>query len=397
MSIREVLGRILGLRGSSLLWALHRIVPVKLLEEQIQELTDWREIVTRLSKRLQVSEEALWFRVSEELGIPFIERVPPCTLSGLPEGVTAEALDKFACIPLQKNGRIASVICIDPKRVANLGLGLPFSKHILAPWPAITKAIEESRSIALQADRLKNPQEVVSSERDGLAIEIVKKIIQEVVEASANEVIFEFFAERIIYSYSTNISQLKTGEIDSRVATELLRVFNRKLTGNVNSLPYGLVPSVDFLAGTTTKVRLAWNRTLKSETPQKISPLVVVVDDNPVFLKVIAKYLNANGFSCEIFEKARQAVSWIAEQPGRISAIVCDIHMPEVDGYRFMKEIKGDPRLKDIPVVALTSDTDTAVELEALRLGVDAFTTKDEDPEIILIHIKRLTRRLEAV
>jgi CheY-like chemotaxis protein len=344
-----------------------------------------------------VSEEALWLKISDELGIPFIERVPPCNLSGLPEGVTADKLDKFGCIPLQKNGRIASIICVDPKRVLTLGLGISFGRHILAPWSAISKAIEESRSIFFKADSFKNSQPVVGSERDSIAIEIIKKIIQEAVEVSANEVIFEFFAEKINYSYSTNLNQLKSGEIDSRISTELLKSFNRKLAGNVNSLPYNIVPTVEFLASTTTKVRLSWNRTQKSDSPQRLSPLVVVVDDNPVFLKVIAKYLNANGFSCEIFEKARQAVSWIAEQPGRISAIICDIHMPEVDGYRFMKEIKGDPRLKDIPVVALTSDTDTAVELEALRLGVDAFATKDEDPEIILLHIRRLTKRLEAV
>jgi CheY-like chemotaxis protein len=397
MALNRIFGRLFGRQAPGLLRALHQIVPEKILEDQISELSDWREIVGELSKKLQVSEQALWFRISDEMGIPFIEKVPPCNLGGLPKHINAEALRAAGCLPLQKNGRIVSLICVDPKRIGRLGLSVAPSKYILATWGEIKNAIVESESIFAQIQR----QSVeIKSELNGrslnLALEILGKIILEVVEESANEVVFEFLSDKISYSYQSNLSKLKIGEVDVRVSPELLKLFNQRLDGSLSSLPFGIVPSVDFVVGPTTRVRLSWSREGSSPRSMNAAPLIVVIDDNPVFTTVISRFLRSNNFSCEVFSKARQAISWISEQPGRVGAVICDMRMPEVDGLRFLKESKADPRLRSIPVIALTSDKDSNLELEALRLGVDAFVTKDEDPQLVLLHVKRLTNRLEV-
>jgi CheY-like chemotaxis protein len=397
MMLDRIFGRLFGRQAPGLLRALHQIVPEKILEEQIRDLSDWREIVGELSRKLKVSEQALWFRISDEMGIPFIERVPPCNLGGLPKQIRAEDLRMAGCIPLQKNGRIVSLICVDPKRVGRLGLSLAPNKYIIAPWNQIDNAILESENILNQSQKdLIHSKSDLLDRKQNIAIEIIQKIVPEVIEESANEVIFEFLSNKITYSYQSNLNKLKVGEVDVRITSEILRLFQQRLDGYAHCFPNGIIPAVEFLTGATTRVRLWWNRECNSNLSSNSMPLIVVIDDNPVFTTVISRFLKSNNFACEVFTKARQAISWISEQPGRVGAVICDMRMPEVDGLRFLKESKGDPRLSSIPVIALTSDKDSNLEIEALKLGVDAFVTKDEDPQLVLLHVKRLTNRLEV-
>lgn len=383
----------------SLLRALYRVIPNQILESEIKLLDDWRCIVAQLSKKLNISEEALWFRVADELGLQFIERVPPCNASALPEGITIEDLIRVGAIPLQKGGKIVGIICLDPKRVASLGLIGQRVDYYLAPWEMIKHALLESETIArqLQVSDVRQPSKNISSE-DTLALEIFNKVIEEVVEAEESEVEFEFEADKITYSYTGKKGASLQGTIAVRISNPLLRLF-RTLPHNLalsEIMPFGLKPVFQFIAGPLTKVRVSWRAKSNSDSPLLETPLVVIVDDNPVFTKVIEKFFSAHSFRIQSFSKAREGISWIAAHSASIGAVICDLHMPEVDGFRFLKELKGDPRLAQLPIVALTSDNSSEAEIEALKLGVDAFVNKNEDPLLVLLHIQRLTQRLRA-
>jgi uncharacterized protein (TIGR02266 family) len=72
------------------------------------------------------------------------------------------------------------------------------------------------------------------------------------------------------------------------------------------------------------------------------------------------------------------------------AAVMTEITLSGTDGVALLKEIKGDPRLKDIPVVMLTSVTDPAVKADCERLGCAAWFNKDVEPDTLYQKLQAL-------
>jgi len=68
--------------------------------------------------------------------------------------------------------------------------------------------------------------------------------------------------------------------------------------------------------------------------------------------------------------------------------ILLDIEMPEMDGYEAMKKLKADPRLKEIPVIFLTSKTDEESEMEGFDLGAVDYVSKPFSGPLLLKRIE---------
>lgn len=60
-------------------------------------------------------------------------------------------------------------------------------------------------------------------------------------------------------------------------------------------------------------------------------------------------------------------------------AIITDIKMPRMDGLELLRRIKSEPRLRDIPVVILTSSDHEADRTDAMRLGAACYLMKPSD------------------
>jgi DNA-binding NarL/FixJ family response regulator len=74
--------------------------------------------------------------------------------------------------------------------------------------------------------------------------------------------------------------------------------------------------------------------------------------------------------------------------------IICDIHMPGMDGLTFLEKLYS--RHKVAPVLVLTSDEDRTLEARLALLGVEAFVRKNEDPRVLLAWCKNLLKRAET-
>jgi putative two-component system response regulator len=68
--------------------------------------------------------------------------------------------------------------------------------------------------------------------------------------------------------------------------------------------------------------------------------------------------------------------------------ILLDIEMPEMDGYEVLKRIKGEPKTADIPVIFLTSRSDSGSELDGLSLGAIDYIFKPFSPPLLLKRIE---------
>ena len=101
---------------------------------------------------------------------------------------------------------------------------------------------------------------------------------------------------------------------------------------------------------------------------------ILVVDDNPIDLKLVGELLEVYGFKTDCVSDAEQAQRTLARMTPHL--IVVDIALPGMDGLSLTRLVKADPRLQHVPVVALTAFAMRGDEQRAAAAGCDGYLTK---------------------
>jgi len=76
----------------------------------------------------------------------------------------------------------------------------------------------------------------------------------------------------------------------------------------------------------------------------------------------------------------------LALDGGHVDLVICDLEMPNMDGLEFTEKVRQDPRLEQIPIIAVTSVAGDAAEARGYDAGVDKYLLK-LDREEMLKHI----------
>ncbi len=116
--------------------------------------------------------------------------------------------------------------------------------------------------------------------------------------------------------------------------------------------------------------------------------LILLVEDNPVNMKLAADVLEAAGLRVERASDAEQAQ--ILLQTLLPDLILTDIGLPGMDGLNFVRLCKADARLHHIPIVALTAFAMKGDEQKALAAGCKGYITKP-------IQTRELARQVRAL
>lgn len=112
---------------------------------------------------------------------------------------------------------------------------------------------------------------------------------------------------------------------------------------------------------------------------------VLVIDDDPSVVDIVASYLKQDGYAVYGIHDSRNAVTEVQQvQP---AAIILDILMPYKDGWQVLTEIKADQSLQDIPVVLYTLVEEKRL---GMSLGASAYLVKPIDEEQLRAAITRL-------
>jgi CheY-like chemotaxis protein len=106
------------------------------------------------------------------------------------------------------------------------------------------------------------------------------------------------------------------------------------------------------------------------ESPIKI----LVVEDQPVELKLAVHVLSAAGHEVDRAIAAEQALAAI--EKNRPTVILLDLSLPGMDGLTLARKLKGDPSTSDILIIAVTSYPEKFTMAEAMEAGCDAFLHK---------------------
>lgn len=101
---------------------------------------------------------------------------------------------------------------------------------------------------------------------------------------------------------------------------------------------------------------------------------VLVVDDNPVNMKLAAEVLEHEGYRVYRAVDASSALDILARSPIRL--VLMDIEMPGTDGLTLTRMIKAAPAFRRLPIIALTASAMLGDEQKAIDAGCDGYITK---------------------
>lgn len=118
---------------------------------------------------------------------------------------------------------------------------------------------------------------------------------------------------------------------------------------------------------------------MRKEIAQKtdVPHMILIVDDNPINLKLARLLLSAEGYEVRTALDAEQALGLLGEfQP---HLILMDIQLPGMDGLELTRRLKADPKTHTIAIVALTAYAMKGDEEKALACGCSGYISKPID------------------
>jgi len=122
---------------------------------------------------------------------------------------------------------------------------------------------------------------------------------------------------------------------------------------------------------------------------------ILIVDDEPDFSMILKKNLEKEGFEVELAYDGAEGLAKVRNNPP--DAIVLDVMMPEIDGYKVCSTLKSDDKYSDIPIVLLTAVASLVTSTryshyDGMSMEADDYMPKPASPEQITESIKRLLK-----
>ena len=114
---------------------------------------------------------------------------------------------------------------------------------------------------------------------------------------------------------------------------------------------------------------------------------ILVVDDDPIVLKLVEEVLKLNGFDVVTAKDGLDCMVMVKKE--KPDLIVLDIMMPEINGYDVCRNLKFDDGYKNIPIIILTSRRRELDPRIGTMMGID-YMSKPLDREVFLNKIQRL-------
>jgi class 3 adenylate cyclase/CheY-like chemotaxis protein len=126
------------------------------------------------------------------------------------------------------------------------------------------------------------------------------------------------------------------------------------------------------------------------ERTVKTSPKLLVVDDTPKNVKLLADILTARGYHVVTATSGAEALSQVeAERP---DLVLLDVVMPEMSGYEVCRKLRSNPATQLLPVIMVTALDPSEERVKGIEAGADDFLTKPINQAELLARVKSLIR-----
>ena len=122
---------------------------------------------------------------------------------------------------------------------------------------------------------------------------------------------------------------------------------------------------------------------------------ILVIEDEPEMRRNITTILRLEGFQPIAAENGRVGVNVATKE--KPDLILCDVMMPELDGYGVIKELHNEPATMNIPFIFLTAKGERTDVRSGMNLGADDYLTKPIDKGDLLRAINTRLSRAEQL
>ncbi len=379
-------------RPKSSLEALKKILPSALYRQLLMITPDRRmcfESAAQLSRR-EISE--IIHETASLLGVSVLPRIPPIPKDMLSILPSTERLEIGAVVPLCASSVVSGVVCVDP---ALMRAAVPEFANLpvfIGSWSDIKTALTSEA-----------PTEHV--DQPTLFEQVLRHLTSEMKRHQRDTCVIRI-GENIAYQIPLTESQHAEGTIHSIVKRDLIK----GLTDHVSNQKRYLSPDSGDLFSVFSREDLfeikrfdskAMSANILEFIPIELQAgstdsqqTVLLIDDNATFARVLDKFLAKQGFVTRYMPNGAEAIEALRSGAVMPSLIVCDIHMPVMNGFEFVRTLRAESDFKHLPLLMLTSDGDVEAEITLLSYGIEAFIGKNEDPRILCMHVKRILERL---
>ena len=117
-------------------------------------------------------------------------------------------------------------------------------------------------------------------------------------------------------------------------------------------------------------------------------PLILAVEDEPRNAALLDAILSRAGYRLQVAEGIGPARDWLVD--GEPALVLLDRHLPDGDGLELIPEIKGSPRLGNVPILLVSASVLPADVEAAMAAGCDGFLPKPVRIKPLVDEVRRL-------
>ncbi len=122
---------------------------------------------------------------------------------------------------------------------------------------------------------------------------------------------------------------------------------------------------------------------------------VLLIDDDVRLSAMVRDYLQASGFAVSTAPDLARGRTQLQQE--HYDALVLDLMLPDGDGLDLTRELRGDPRLRALPLLMLTARGEPMDRILGLELGADDYLAKPFEPRELLARLRALLRRAQPM
>lgn len=106
----------------------------------------------------------------------------------------------------------------------------------------------------------------------------------------------------------------------------------------------------------------------------KKTQTILFIEDEPALQKALGRSLEEEGFAVQAAIDGETGLAFVKKEVPDL--ILLDLILPKKDGFEVLRELKGDPATKHIPIIILTNREESADVEKALSLGASTYLVK---------------------
>ncbi|MGK7941674.1 MAG: response regulator transcription factor [Crocosphaera sp.] len=124
----------------------------------------------------------------------------------------------------------------------------------------------------------------------------------------------------------------------------------------------------------------------QKDNSQKDNKHLLLVDDDPNLVLLVKDYLEFQGYNVSTAENGKEALDLLTKQIPDM--IICDVMMPEMDGYALIEKVRQDSRTSWLPVMFLSAKGQSQDRVKGLNTGADVYMVKPFEPEELVAQVE---------